>query len=64
MTFYPILVSKIPEIPVLLHDLGIPDNHLLIDAFALFNHMDVGHLSPGCTTVPGVIKELGNGFFV
>ena len=61
---YPILVSKILEILVLLHNLGVLDNHLLIHKFALFNHMNVGRLSPGCTTVPGVIKELGNGFLV
>ena len=61
---YPILVSKIPEVPVLLHDLGVPDNHLLIHTFTLFNHMNVGHLSPRCTTVPGIIEELGNGFLI
>ena len=61
---YPILVSKIPEVPVLLHDLGVPDDHLLIHTFALFNHINVGHLSPGCTAVLGIIEELGNGFLV
>ena len=61
---YPILVSKIPEVPVLLHDLGVPDNHLLINRFALFNHMNVGRVSPGYTTILGIIEELGNGFLV
>ena len=61
---YLILVSKVPEILVLLHNLSVLDNHLLIHVFALFNHMNVGHLSPGCTTIPGIIKELGNSFLV
>ena len=61
---YPILVSKIPEVLVLLHDLGVPDNHLLIHMFTLFNHVNVGRLSPGCTTIPGMIEELSNGFLI
>ena len=62
--FYPVLVSKISEVLVLLHDLGIPDNHLLIYTFTLFTHMNVGRLRPGCTTIPGVVEELSNGFLI
>ena len=53
-----ILVSKIPEILVLLYYLGVPDNHLLIYTFALFNHVNVGRLIPGSTTVP-VYRDKG-----
>ena len=39
-------------------------NHLLINTFTLFNHMNVGRVSPGYTTILGIIEELGNGFLV
>ena len=62
--FYPILVGQISEVFVLLHNLGIPDNHLLINAFALLDHIDVGRLRLGYTTSPGAVKELSNSFLI
>ena len=64
LSFNPVKIGKVPELLMLLHDLCIPDNHLLVHSFTLFNYMNVGHLHPGCTTVPGAVEQFSHGLFI
>ena len=64
LSLYPVEVSEIPEVPMLLHDLSVPDYDFLVHSLTFFYDIHVSHLGLRLMRHAGIIEQFRHGLLI